>query len=395
MIHEGYHGIFFSDSQYRSESFNTWNALSELEQAPVKMLAPGGVIPVPRPLMTTDEKGITLAQCREKLGVDGEEFAVGGKGVKIAVVDTGIDLQHPAFKQAKDDDRLEYKRVPGTGPAKDRDSIGHGSHVTGIAAGSDTEGTNTGLAPKAAMVTATITLLPPIAPAVVTLAEQRTTGDVIEVLAVELPAPGFVVIREDDQGEAGRFLGVSSLLPEGSSANVQVTLDDRFDISAILFASIYIDRDGDGTLMVGPGSSDQIAQGADGLEATIGVPVTAVPLGPVQLVAADQESEGTEVAVTVTLPAPGFLVLKTNAAGAPGTVVAVSDLLALGTADVVFLLDPALTEDTTFWVEVRIDLDGNGELDENDPLGITAADDVARTSFLVTLPVPEDEGTDS
>jgi hypothetical protein len=32
MVHEGYHGIFFSNSQYRAESFNTWNALSELEQ---------------------------------------------------------------------------------------------------------------------------------------------------------------------------------------------------------------------------------------------------------------------------------------------------------------------------------------------------------------------------
>jgi hypothetical protein len=247
----------------------------------------------------------------------------------------------------------------------------------------------------AAMVTAAINLLPPISPAVVTLAEQRTTGDVIEVLAVELPAPGFVVIREDDQGEAGRFLGVSALLPEGPSANVPVTLDDRLDISAVLFASIYIDRDGDGALMVGPGTADQIAQGADGLEATIGVPVTAVPLTPVQLVADDQESEGTEVAVSVTLPAPGFLVLKTNAAGAPGAVVAVSDLLELGTSDVVFPFDPALTEDATFWVEVRIDFDGNGELDEDDPLGITAADDPAQTSFLVTLPVPDDEGTDS
>ena len=71
---------------------------------------------------------------------------------------------------------------------------------------------------EVAAVAASITLLPPISPAVVTFAEQRTAGDVIEVLSVELPAPGFVVIREDDQGEAGRILGVSALLPAGLSS---------------------------------------------------------------------------------------------------------------------------------------------------------------------------------
>ena len=95
----------------------------------------------------------------------------------------------------------------------------------------------------------------------------------------------------------------------------------------MLFASIYIDRDGDGVLTLGDGAVDQIAQGADGLEATIGVPIMVVPLGPIQLAASDQESEGTEVVAIVTVPAPAFLVLRSRRRRGTRRVLAVSDLL--------------------------------------------------------------------
>ena len=243
---------------------------------------------------------------------------------------------------------------------------------------------------EVAAAVASVGLLPPFSPAVVTLAEQRTIGSEIVVLSVDLPAPGFVVIREDDQGEAGRFLGTSELLPAGVSENVVVTLDEPIEISAVLFGSLFIDRDGDGALVLGEGAVDRIARGADGLEATIGVPITVVPLGPVILNAPDQETDGTELTVTATVPAPAFVVLRADAGGSPGGVVAVSGLLPLGATGVTFDLDPAIESDTTFWVSVHIDFDGDGEFGD-DPVGLDDAGNPAEASLLVTLPEPEEE----
>ena len=194
-----------------------------------------------------------------------------------------------------------------------------------------------------------------------------------------------------DFGEAGRILGISDLLPAGLNADVPVTLDDTIGISGVLFASIYIDRDGDGVLTLGEGSLDQIAQGADGLEATIGVPILVVPLSPVQLTASDQETEGADVVATVVVRAPAFLVLRSDDGGVPGEILVVSSLLDLGTTDVTLTLDPPLEADTTFWLTVYIDFDGNGTFDDTDPVGIGGDGDPAETSILVTIPVPEEE----
>jgi len=244
---------------------------------------------------------------------------------------------------------------------------------------------------EAATEMASITQLPPISPAVVTFAEQRTTGETVEVLALDLPAPGFVAIREDEEGQAGRILGISDLLPAGPSAAVSVTLDETLGISGVLFASIYIDRDGDGVLTLAEGSPDQIALGADGLEATIGVPILVVPVSPTQLTAADQESEGAAVVFTVGVPAPAFAVVRSDDGGQPGEVLAVSDILELGTTDLTLTLETPLTADATLWVTVHIDFNGDGVFDESDPIGVRSNGRLAEQSILVTLPVPEDD----
>ncbi|MHB0878026.1 MAG: S8 family serine peptidase, partial [Anaerolineae bacterium] len=88
-----------------------------------------------------------------------------GKGVSIAIVDTGIDPDHPDF-----DDRVTVARNCMKGPtltrpsaseATDRsaaDGNGHGTHVAGIAAGSGTasEGLYRGVAPGATLLIAKV-----------------------------------------------------------------------------------------------------------------------------------------------------------------------------------------------------------------------------------------------
>lgn len=246
---------------------------------------------------------------------------------------------------------------------------------------------------EVAAASAEIGLLPPVSPGQVAFAEQRTTGDSVVVASVELPAAGFLVIRDDDFGDPGRVLAVSDLLPAGVSTDVEVAFDEPLEISGVLFASAYVDRDQDSVLTLGEGAVDRIAQGEDGAEATVGVPVTVVPLTPVRLAVDDVEAEETEVAeftATVTLPASGFAVLSTDEGGAPGETLAVSRLLEIGSNEVTFAIDPAVTEDTTLWVTVFIDLDGNGEYDGDEPQGVLEAGGPAEASLDVTFPEEED-----
>ena len=105
---------------------------------------------------------------------------------------------------------------------------------------------------------------------------------------------------------------------------------------------------------------------------------------PSALSADAQDSDGTSIVVaSVTLPAPGFIAVHSDADG-PGAVIGHSDLLPAGTStDVVVILDVALTGSATVWPMVHIDSDGDGVYDfappdvVDDLPGLTAGGDVA------------------
>jgi hypothetical protein len=68
-----------------------------------------------------------------------KNYTVSGDGVKVAVLDTGIDEDHPAIDQVVDQKDF-------TGEGHTDDEFGHGTHVAGIVASDD--GTYTGMAPN-------------------------------------------------------------------------------------------------------------------------------------------------------------------------------------------------------------------------------------------------------
>ena len=243
-----------------------------------------------------------------------------------------------------------------------------------------------------ATATATIDLLPPLAPAAIALADQRSDGVGVVVAEVTLPAPGFVALQADEDGVPGVILGLSALLPEGTSREVALTLDRPLETTQQVFAVAYVDRDGDGVAgLTSADSLDDVAQGPDGGPARATAVVTVVRVAPTGLVVEDQEGDGTVVTVaSVTLPSAGFLELRVDQAGSPGRVLLVSDLLPAGTATGVdFEFETALTADATFWVRVRIDFDGDGVLDEEDPIALAEEGRRAQDSFGFTF-VEED-----
>ena len=94
---------------------------------------------------------------------------------------------------------------------------------------------------------------------------------------------------------------------------------------------------------------------------TLAVP-TAVPTGPADIVFSDQKVEGTVVTVdSVSMPAPGFVVLRLDADGIPGDVIGVGDVLARGVvAEVEIPLFVPLTDDIVVHAELHVDVDEDG-----------------------------------
>lgn len=84
---------------------------------------------------------------------------------------------------------------------------------------------------------------------------------------------------------------------------------------------------------------------------------------PAEVVFEAQESDGSSVVVaSVTLPAPGFIAVHSNADGAPGPIIGHSGLLPEGTStDVTVTLDTPLESTGLLFPMAHIDMDGNGE----------------------------------
>ncbi|MCY9783975.1 S8 family serine peptidase [Nocardiopsis sp. EMB25] len=72
--------------------------------------------------------------------VGADTSAATGAGVTVAVLDTGIDAEHPAFTGVD----LTQRDFTGSG---DGDRQGHGTHVAGTVFGRDVDGTRIGVAP--------------------------------------------------------------------------------------------------------------------------------------------------------------------------------------------------------------------------------------------------------
>lgn len=120
--------------------------LRDVARAPdVRAVAP--VIPVRLVAPVGTREGGTGAGARAEAGPTWGVRAVGadrstrtGAGVTVAVLDTGIDAQHPAFAGLD----LVQEDFSGTGTA---DAQGHGTHCAGTIFGQDVDGTRIGVAP--------------------------------------------------------------------------------------------------------------------------------------------------------------------------------------------------------------------------------------------------------
>lgn len=70
-----------------------------------------------------------------------------GKGVRVAVLDTGLQAEHEAFKALRTDGRIVVRNFTNGNVADVVDSHGHGTHCAGTIAGGTVAGQRIGIAP--------------------------------------------------------------------------------------------------------------------------------------------------------------------------------------------------------------------------------------------------------
>ncbi len=117
---------------------------------------------------------------------------------------------------------------------------------------------------------------PATAPAEVVFDAQESDGTSIVVASVTLPAPGFVAVHGDGDGGPGPVIGHSALLPEGTSIDVVVALDEPLAGPATLYPMAHIDANANGEYEFLPPdlTVDGPARTADGGVAVVGAEVT-------------------------------------------------------------------------------------------------------------------------
>ena len=216
---------------------------------------------------------------------------------------------------------------------------------------------------------------PATGPAAISIVDQRIEGSSLVVDSATLPAPGFLIAREDDGGSPGAVIGVSELLPVGVVQDVPVPFFVPISEPLVVHVTVQIDMDQNGMFTYDPPEFvDATAVVANGEPASAVALLTLLaPLSPADAFLGEQTTDGVELTlVSATLPAPGFVAIQKNEGQQPGEILAITGLLAAGTyEDLEFELDPPLRTTQLVYAVAYVDRNENGIFDPGE-----AADDI-------------------
>lgn len=228
------HLIISTESMRRSDAVSTGTDIvevAELSTDEVAELSPDTTVAPVFPLVLaepkpTEEDGpafVDTAGGKAAWGI----HAVGatassyrGHGVRVAVIDTGIDADHPAFEGINliQQDFVSANSTPGLAP----DQQGHGTHCAGTIFGRDVDGIRIGVAPGITDAIVGKVFAPGIAASTLNLAAAinwavRERADVIS-MSLGMDFPGYVQQLVDNFGYDIRAATAKAL--QGYSDNV-------------------------------------------------------------------------------------------------------------------------------------------------------------------------------
>ncbi len=234
-------------------------------------------------------------------------------------------------------------------------------------------------------------LPPATGPADIVVEDQRVEGTLLIVESVTLPADGWVVVRMDAGGTPGEVIGVSEILRKGVISRVPVPFFVPITEDTVVHASIHVDvdRDGEFTYEAPDSLIDEIATFANGQVATTTATIELLPpLQPGEAILEDQRTDGTVVVgASAVLPSPGFVALVSNVEGAPGEVLAITQLLDAGAVDgLEFFPDPPLRVSGLVFLVVWVDRDEDGLFDpEFDDVAVRIDGTLAQVSATMQV----------
>jgi VCBS repeat-containing protein len=216
------------------------------------------------------------------------------------------------------------------------------------------------------------------------------SADTVNVPSATLDAQGWVVIHADDGGSPGEVLGNSSVLSEGETTDVEVTLDRDAEDGETLYAMLHYDDPADGTYNF-PDEDPPVS--VDGDVVVEPFEITIEDSGPTPSVTVENLTLPTG-ADTVTIPeavidADGWLVIHEDDGGNPGAVLGNSELLEPGTTEnVEVTLNRAVVDGETLHAMLHYDdpADGtyNFPTDNEDP-PVEVDGDVVVEPFDITV----------
>ncbi|MFF3444057.1 S8 family serine peptidase [Streptosporangium sp. NPDC002721] len=173
----------------------------------------------------------------EKIGADRvrEERGLTGDGVRVAVLDTGVDIAHPDLTGKLVTDDASDPSYPGGWiefgpdgkpvPSSPHDSSYHGTHVAGTIAGGNTSGTQIGVAPGAELMAGLVipggngTLAQVIAGMQWAIApyaaDGSPAGKPADVVSMSLGAEGYA----DEMVEPARNIHLAGAFPSFAIGN--------------------------------------------------------------------------------------------------------------------------------------------------------------------------------
>lgn len=184
----------------------------------------------------------------------------------------------------------------------------------------------------------------------VEVADQSVLNGTVTIASAYSAGPGFMVIHVDNAGSIGPVIGYRWLSP-GANYNVAVSIDASAATST-LYAMLHVDDGEVGVYEFGT------VEGADAPVVIDGAPVSP-PFAAAVLNVKDQFVTDTYTAASVTVDAPGFLVIHSDNEGGPGPVLGYTAIEPGITADVAVTLDTAgMTP--TLWPMLHVDTGAAG-----------------------------------
>lgn len=231
----------------------------------------------------------------------------------------------------------------------------------------------------------------PVDPAIV-VSDQTLEHDAADAVAVDevtTPEAGYVAIHEGTEDTAHHIVGVSDLLEDETTADLEIELDRDAEDGEVFWAVLYYDD--------GAGQFDPDDHGDPKTAQTFEVSVEPPPF-PEPSITADDQVRPAHIpdviyVAEVDFAEDGFAVIHEDDDGEPGAVIGTSEILEgddTPYTNVEVGLDRPVDVEETLWAMLHVD-DGSGEFDAATDPPVTEdypddEGDVVMDSFRVSLP---------